>query len=214
MKNEILNHLLEAGYTDIECEAGNENNFFSYCVKFQSRYHPWAALRPYIKIECMNLPLFLPASPRKIISMVDKSLNIDSENSTIECQNVEEILIEKVLATLRRLVAYNDPASRNLMRHIYDISQIVESGFEYRDEHSVIFDKKIQTKIALYGRNCVAFAANPKSVLAYSLESLNTDPRYSNDYEKQINPMLFDEGNSDFDTCIRNFNSIADKLIR
>lgn len=215
IKYAIKNHLERSGFDNVECSARNENNFFNYNIKFKSRYPEWDSLRPLIKIECINIPLFMETSCCEITSIADEYLDISGEHGTFECQNVNEVLVEKVLATLRRLTDDREYyfANPNLMRHIYDVSQIVAAGVTYTAEMSEVFYKKIEKEISMYGGHCAEFANNPKLALINSLNSLNTDPKYREDYEKQIYPMLFDYSNADFDYCLKNFIDIASNLI-
>lgn len=60
IKDNILNLLIDADFENIDASARNENTFFRFNVPYQSVFSEETSLRPYLKIEFINMPIQLP----------------------------------------------------------------------------------------------------------------------------------------------------------
>lgn len=210
IKRAIMASLEEAGFTGADCRAKNENKFFSMNIPFGSAYPAWGVLRPFVRIECIHMPLFFEPSLRPICSITDEILGVPASFGML-CQDMRETLMEKTLAVLRRLTDDRPYYSQNpyLMRHIYDAAKILETGVELDGEMVEAFRKKIGIETAMFGTHCADLARDPVEVMRDALSSLWDDPVHRHDYETMILPMLFDKTNTDYNSCLEAFSGIA-----
>lgn len=215
IKDNILNLLTEEGFGNIDIRARNENTYFRFNVPYESVFGEETALRPYLKIEFINMPTQLPPRWLTINTMSNEILDINDGAFTIPCQAIEEILIEKVLAILRRLSDDRAYYSENpyLMRHIYDISQIVQKGTDQTVDLAELFGNKIGIESDMFENHCVEFAESPYDCLSESLKKLQEESKYRTDYNNQIFEMLAVKEGHDFDSAMKLFVPIADELV-
>lgn len=132
IKNLVNENLLKAGFTDNKLTAKNENAFFRFEIPYNSKFGTYANLRPYLKIEFIQMPILLDPKIQSINSLVNETLGLTDGTFEIPCQALEEITVEKILATLRRLGDDREFYSDNpyLMRHLYDVSHMVDYGLD------------------------------------------------------------------------------------
>lgn len=214
IKHAIASALEDAGFLGADCRARNENKFFSINLPFKSAYPAWGALRPFVRIECVHMPLFFEPSFCQIRSITDEILGIDAHFG-MPCQDMREMLMEKTLAVLRRLTDDRPYYSKNpyLMRHIYDAAQIIRTGITLSDDMIEAFNKKIDIETEMFGTHCADLVRSPMEVLRDALLSLQDDLVHKEDYERMVHSILFDKKGADYDSCLAVFCGVAEKVL-
>lgn len=147
--------------------------------------------------------------------MSNKILGIKDGAFEVPCQSIEEILVEKVLAILRRLSDDRAYYSENpyLMRHIYDIAQIVQKGIDQSVDLTELLVNKIGIESDMFENHCEEFVESPYECLSESLKKLQEEPKYREDYNSQIFEMLAVKDGHEFDSAMKVFVPVADELI-
>lgn len=215
-KHILRDRFEENGFDKIESYGHHENTFLVYEMEYGSIFPTrMQALRPFIKVECINRPLLLPPITRELTSMADRFLGIRDNVFLMGCQRIEETFVEKVMGLLRKLSDdrkehNNDPA---LMRHVHDVSRLVEAGVKITPKIVEIFWDNVETAVRLYGAHTPNFEKNPRRTLLSTLERLKIDPEFRENYDSVIFPVLVDRENADYDHCIAVYAEMAEKLL-
>lgn len=194
--------------------------FFHLTLDYESVFEGTiGALRPKIKVELIHRHTMLPSAQQSFGYLVDKLVNIEPTNPVIiECISIEETLAEKVLSMLRRTAwkwyggqkGEMDPA---LVRHVYDVGQIVGQRPDVLDGASAIFPSLVAKDAEEFGRQYPDFAANAKEILSKALTQLETDAAIFNNYVEKLQPLIYGKVNPTYTDAYAAFEKVAKKMI-
>ena len=192
LRKSLAEHLKEAGFSQSQWEAGNANHYFSFLLGYVSRFPTELALRPEIKLEFTVHTPRLDSVKVQVRSLLSEVLDREEAPVHHQALALQETLMEKVVAFLRRTATWSEenwpktrrsqPEDERLVRHLYDVQQLLQRMPNVIKEDSArqLFEQIITTDRNKYPGKDNAFIENPAQRLANALEQLNT---YSSDFE-------------------------------
>lgn len=217
-KKQIVARLDAAGFSGITCKARNGNQFFSFHIPYESRYADKAtSLRPVIRAEFMTITPQDNCEVRHVTSIVDDLLGETDSQFPVTCLSLRETLIEKTVALLRRMSDDRDSISTNpyLIRHVYDMHQILQQGELAGDERFVsIFRDKLANDIKLFGAHCDEFAANPQQLMLGALNRLAKEPVFEEHYQELLEDLILEAKAPDYETALSDLTAFVAPLIQ
>ena len=192
LRNSLAEYLKEAGFSQSQSEAKNNNHYFYFLLSYVSRFSTELALRPEIKLEFTVHTPRLDSVKVQVRSLLSEVLDRGEVPVHHQALALQETLVEKVVAFLRRTATWSEenwpekrrskPEDERLVRHLYDVQQLLQRMPNVIQEDNVrqLFKQIITTDSNKYLGNDSAFIKNPVQRLANALEQLNT---YSSDFE-------------------------------
>lgn len=198
----------------------DDRRYFHLSLNYQSVFpQTSAALRPQIKLELIHRHTALPAEMMTVGYLFDKLLGRDSAVSVrLACISVSETLAEKVLSMLRRCAwkwyggQVNDIDS-TLVRHIYDVGQIVERMPDALHAATKIFPMLVAKDAEEFGRQYPDFAANAGDILLKALEHLGSDEEQMTNYSEKLVPLIYSPTVPPYQEAYAVFRRVAEALI-
>ena len=206
-KNEIQEHLNASGFDTSIRHQENGNLFFSFEVRYESKFEKRQSLRESILLEFTHVAGKPHSVTRPIREIINEAQSIYPDLGEIECLTIEQTIAEKVLSFLRRApdrsLATFDP---RIVRHIYDIHALTKLGS--RDDESIAryFELAISHDESRYGLN--------RLMLKQSLESLQQSKANYAGLHKDFVVDLTTDAMSDFDECWQVFVDAASELLK
>lgn len=203
--------------------ARNSNGYITANFEYDSVFgNIPQSLRPEIKVEftanaphgdCNSLTL-LPTADRMMAMM---GVGSGNRSSPIKCLGLEETAAEKVISYLRRTAQERAGLGRGeydsyLVRHFYDLHQIMHSGrFVFSDCQS-LFEKIVNLDCRQFGRQFPKFQNRPFSVLDEERRYLKDESSARESYEQKLIPLVWGEC-PPFETSVDSFNGLAEQLL-
>ncbi len=214
LKQDVLVALEGNGYLpDGNLQARNNNGYITGYFRYASRFPLDAALRPTIKIE---ITAFDPASEiadRPLQSILDKVAGRapGAEHPRVPVVSVQDTLADKLVSYLRRTAAHRAGCGPGiyddrLVRHLYDVHQIVTKRPDVITRLGVLFPHVVSRDQTSYGNQFPAFRDNAKEVLQNEIEHLD-DAVTRDRYELFVRDMVYAETPT-FTDVIRTFRAV------
>lgn len=151
-----------------------------------SRFSTELALRPEIKLEFTVHTPRLDSVKVQVRSLLSEVLDRGEVPVHHQALALQETLVEKVVAFLRRTATWSEenwpekrrskPEDERLVRHLYDVQQLLQRMPNVIQEDNVrqLFKQIITTDSNKYLGNDSAFIKNPVQRLANALEQSST----------------------------------------
>lgn len=232
LHEKIEQRLKEIGFTFEDVSSFTENPLvrssrryyelsIDYSTAQQEGTTKIAALRPKLKLEIMVSPHSLSHEYKEISYLHRKLLGLsDSSSFELACIDLHTMLAEKVLAFLRRhawLWSGNQRGSFDdaLVRHIYDVSQLITSHPELLENTKNLFKYFVQQDVQQFGNQYPEFRNSPFSTLRDALQQAKTEQRLfiQKNFEKKLIPLLTTTDVVDFEVIFEKFCVVADALL-
>jgi len=198
----------------------DDHRYFHLSLDYQSVFQrELISLRAEIKVELIHRHTLLPATPLSFGYMLDNLLGRTSSiNVTLPCISIAETLAEKVLAMLRRCAwkwygGQEAEMDLALVRHIYDVGQIIKLIPDALPAACEIFPQLVETDAVEFGRQYPAFVTNPKTTLIQTLLRMETDEQLIKNYSERLLPLIYGKAAPDYVEAFRQFKFISEKLI-
>lgn len=215
LKGALLQKMQDSGFSLVpdSLVARNENRYIAAAFAYQSQFDTSFALRPHLQVEITANTQAGTLRERAISPIVSRIAGIASGHPGVTVIGVEETMAEKVISFLRRTAqdraglergAYDD----YLVRHLYDVHQIVRSGAVDVSVAAELFSVILLRDQTQFGRQFPAFQADPRGVLAAELETLGRDPAHADRYRRRLAPMVYGEAVA-FESAAKTFREVA-----
>lgn len=217
IKDCIVEKLKRNGFDNLEIKSMQENSFFRINIPYESRFaNDNSFLRPYIKIECkavkpLSSSVFMP-----INTIVDEILHLSSDKNIVPCFSMQENMVEKIVAMLRRLTDERDSVSKDkyLLRHVYDVSQLSQCCNNVNiEELNKYFSEKIAYDSIEFAGHCKLFANDPIQAMTSSLQRLIENRDFEQQYNESLSHMVYHNCFVPYSEAIANFCRVAQPLI-
>ena len=183
----------------------NENRFFQIHLEYPKHHREVSALRPYLQLEVTESELMQEPLLRSISSLYAEVTNQQPEVSAFKCIDLETTAAEKLVALLRRIAAFSRDNSRKndptLIRHMYDLCLIDDADLDI-DLVNRLVPKVIETDQKDFGKQHREFSVDPVNELRYGFDQLKSDPKYKQNYEEFIGPLVYHKTPPDWNTCM------------
>ncbi|GAB7126428.1 nucleotidyl transferase AbiEii/AbiGii toxin family protein [Silvimonas sp. JCM 19000] len=220
-----VEHLLhELGFSFVAAKGNpltrDKHRYYCLRVAYHAEFHNISrALRPELRLELIHRPPLLPADAQAIGYLLDSQINRPNPAQfPMACISIAETLAEKVLSLLRRCAWYWDGYQRGefdtaLVRHIYDVSQIVQQRPDMMAVARHIFGGIVSKDVEEFRGQHPEFDATPYEVLRRTLERAAIDTGLRENYENRLKPLLFAANRPEFDVYFADFLDVATRLL-
>lgn len=226
MHQAVAELLGKLGFPLIE-QAGNppirdSHRYFLVDAGYKTAFDVISSLRPVLKLELIERQPLLPLERQRFGYLY-------------------ETLAEKVLSLLRRCAddwdghqARRDKARQGaaqdgqsedggnvrkygidptLVRHIYDVAQIVKAAPPSLDAAHSIFAALLEKDRAEFAGQNPEFDMDPVGVLTRTLAAASSNAWFRQQYEKVLMPLVYDNEPPGFDESFAAFEAIAAALL-
>lgn len=225
LRYNLSEHLRQAKFS-LERQTRDKGRYFHFSLKYTSRF-PMPledlSLRDAIKLEFIACTPLLDLEEVQIRSMLGEVLNRQEAPVRYQALALQETLVEKVIAFLRRTASWTegnwpkvdhiDPDQERLVRHLYDVKQLLQNRPNIVREGNLqqLFEHVIANDQARY--NDPAFKRNPTLRLANALEQLRTySSHFEPLYNKFVNDLVWGQA-VDFNKAHEAFNQLVSCLL-
>ena len=206
IKRLIREQIAKSGFeVSIESEL-NGNQFFSFTVRYESRFEKVSSLRETILLEFTHVdrPPATVTKPLSEIVNVLQGLEIDL--GQIECLTLEQTIAEKVLSFVRRAPDLSHPTfDPRIVRHLYDLRAISRLEGIKSSLVRLHFEEARSFDRSRYGFSEAEARANV-ATLHSSKET------YRPLFESFVRDLTTDNSN-EFDECWSSFITLANNLL-
>ena len=226
LHDEVERRLIAQGFQLVKMDSGenprSRDNRRYYClaVSYKSEFQDVSgALRPQLKLELIHRHPKLPLEQREMGYLLAKFIpDRDPIRFKMTTISVAETLAEKVLSLLRRCAWKWDGYQRGefdtaLVRHVYDVWQIVGSQPESVDVARSVFASLVKKDIEEFQGQHPEFDAQPYAVLLRTLNRVTVDSGLAQNYEQRLKPLLFASTAPEFNECLATFAEAAALLV-
>jgi predicted nucleotidyltransferase component of viral defense system len=206
-------------------EAGivtlNENRYFCFSLGYLPQFPLVPALRAELRLDfTAHTPLLYPV-PVQVRPLLAEFMELDAQVVEHQVVLLQETLAEKVVSFLRRTAGWQEQAERDpdddmLVRHLYDVHQLLEvvpSDPEAQELQSDLFTKIVAGDQAKFGRQDSSFGANPRERLQQALAQLQTSAEVAELYERFVSELVWGEP-VPFAEARAGFVALAARLLR
>ena len=108
LRNDLAEHLKEAGFSQIQPKAFHANHYFYFLLSYVSRFSTELALRPEIKLEFTVHTPRLDSVKVQVRSLLSEVLDRGEVPVHHQALALQETLVEKVVAFLRRTATWSE----------------------------------------------------------------------------------------------------------
>ncbi len=220
----------------------DSHRYYLVDAGYKTAFDVISSLRPVLKLELIERQPLLPLE-RQRFGYLYETLAGQPPSTTVEfdCISVAETLAEKVLSLLRRCAddwdghqARRDKARQGaaqdgqsedggnvrkygidptLVRHIYDVAQIVKAAPPSLDAAHSIFAALLEKDRAEFAGQNPEFDMDPVGVLTRTLAAASSNAWLRQQYEKVLMPLVYDNEPPGFDESFAAFEAIAAALL-
>ena len=171
--------------------SGNQSQFFSANLAYQSLFTTGYGLRPHIRIEMsFHAPALKPID-RPIQSLIAQARRHPPEVPNFPCIDPIETAADKLSALAWRVCMRQRGAEDDdptMIRHLYDHLAALESHIAGAKEFEALVR---ETAAADAGRGGAAVPSNPEERFAAMLDLLNGDKLWAAEYDRFVLQVSF-----------------------
>lgn len=187
-----------------------------YQIKYDANFKPIEALRPNLQLEITEASPSTGISIRKIDSLLFESAGIGDGSLTIDCITVETTAAEKFVSLLRRTAAFARDSEKKddptLIRHVYDLHLILESGTD-TDQIADLIETVIEQDAKQFGNQHPEFQSAPQDELKFGLKLMSAGGVFKDRYDNFIGPLVYHSSPPTWEEAIASLNKLASKMI-
>ena len=219
IKQEFVADLAAMGHPlEGEVKARNNNAYIMGNFIYAPRFPLDASLRPAIKLEITAFEPASEVSELPLRSILDKIAGRmpDVETPRVPIVSVQDTLADKLVSYLRRTAADRAGCGRGeyddrLVRHIYDVHQIVTKKPDVVEKAAPLFAQIMERDRKTYGNQFPAFQESPISVLRDEMGHLH-DMVTRDRYEAFVRTMVYGDTPT-FTEAARTFQEVTEAFI-
>lgn len=204
--------------TPEQISVGNEGQFMQIYLYYDTKQNQHPVLRPHILLEFFQADLKMDTLQLPITSLIKETLGDAVPHATqfITCIGIEETFAEKWVALLRRgsLSQHNQKENTLLIRHLYDIYKLSNQIKVESNDNIIALIKTITEEDRFRYRNQdQVYFQNPIETFSKTLNAINTDMAWKNDWETFMNSMVFHYDRVLFITATEKFMEISNFIL-
>ncbi len=135
LKKDIVQALLNVGFEegDIQLKALDRNSCVEFTAEYSTHFDVEPAMRAAIKLELNYTNLSVPSVDLDMGLLFDELAGKKTQTIKMQCVDIREALIEKLVSFPRRLAMHLTDAERfkfdkALVRHLFDVHRIVQGN--------------------------------------------------------------------------------------
>lgn len=194
----------------------NEYRYAEFLITYPQTQAAVPALRPHLKLDLTQSTLMQPPVITSLQSLYSEALNQAAEVSGFPSVDIQSTASEKLVALLRRTAQVDRDSFRKddktLVRHVYDLHLIVESGCDL-EPIGPLLQQVMKTDAEQFGRQHEQFLADPKAEMLHGLRCLQTNPIHKERYETFIGPLVYHESPAQWDEAIKALTDLTNQLL-
>jgi len=181
-RKEVLDALVQEGFA-LQGEAliGNNSQFFSAKLGYDSLFATAPGLRPHIQIEMTFDAPALPSIERPISSLIAQGQRAAPEISAFACVDPVEAAADKLSALAWRVCVRERGSDRDdptIVRHLHDLAAL-EPMVATSPAFARLVSQAAQDDT---GRGGAGVPAKPEGRFALMLDRLSADPLWAREY--------------------------------
>ena len=198
--------------------SSNQGASRCYEIEYLKKY-THASLRPELKLEFIEMKQYLLAPLScSVGSIYARETGQDDEIKNIHCDAIEVILVEKLIALLRRTALtvrnHSTDDDETLIRHIYDLYFICEECHYDKNQVESIIIEVIDNDRNKFGNKHPEFNKDPYSELNFGLQNLAEDKLYRNRYENFLAPLVYHDNPPTWEQGLDNVKNLLLKHVK
>ncbi len=215
IKSKIKNLIVNSEFSIVSENASDNNKYFNFEIGYKSRFALDTGLRSEIKLDIKSDRLETEPLSQNVKTLLFRDLRMPEDNNFWECINPGQTMVEKIIALLWRWNEIVEGASeikdRNLVRHIYDVSQIVD-GLGDLNSWKSIFDSVLMREVKSGRSKSIEFRKNPKRALNVSLDDLISSKEVAVGYQQFVSNLVAGP-HVGHDLAIAKFTTVAKEFL-
>lgn len=218
LKKDIVEALVSIGFgaEEIGQEALDGNSYVVFNAEYSTHFEFEPAMRATMKLELNTTSLSLPSVEFEIGLLFNQLAGIeDPQKLKMQCVNIQEALVEKLVSFPRRLAMHLTAPERfkfdtALVRHLFDVHRIIENMPELNKEQAlkpllaIAMDKDAKD----FARQYPGFLTNPVGEINNAMNVAISDSSYRNMYNKFVAVMVYGADVPSFDDAIGCFVNV------
>ncbi|MFT5588329.1 MAG: putative nucleotidyltransferase component of viral defense system [Bradyrhizobium sp.] len=212
LKQDIVEALKSTGFgaDEIGQEALDGNTYVVFNIAYSTHFEFEPAMRATVKLELNTTHLSLPSVQFEIGLLFNQLAGIeDSQKLKMQCVNIREALVEKLISFPRRLAMHLTAPERfkfdaALVRHLFDVHRIIQNMPELNREQTLkpLLAIAMEKDAKDFARQYPEFLANPVGEINKAMKVAMSDPAYRNKYDKFVAVMVYGAEVPSFDEAI------------
>ncbi|EGF32121.1 Inorganic pyrophosphatase/exopolyphosphatase [Oxalobacteraceae bacterium IMCC9480] len=212
LKQDIVEALERIGFGngEIDQEALDENTYVVFNAGYSTHFEFEPSMRATVKLELNTTHLSLPSVQFEIGLLFNQLAGIeDSQKLTMQCVNIREALVEKLVSFPRRLAMHLTAPERfkfdtALVRHLFDVHRIIQNMPALNQEQTLkpLLAIAMEKDAKDFARQYPGFLANPVGEINNAMKVATADIAYRNMYDKFVAVMVYGADVPSFDEAI------------
>jgi predicted nucleotidyltransferase component of viral defense system len=177
----------------------NESRYFYFALGYTPQFPLVAALRAELRVDfTVQAPLLTPA-PVQIRPLLAEVLPLEAQEVEHQAVAAAETMVEKVVSFLRRTACWpeqeeRDPDDGQLVRHLYDVHQllaVISTDPAARQVQQHLFNQTVAGDQQKFGRQDPLLGDDPRRRLAQALEQLQSSREIEELYERFVGELVW-----------------------
>ena len=223
LKKTIFELLLSVGFDNdsIKITARDGNRYVVLDAAYGSHFEQSPAMRANMKIELNHTSMVSHPTKREIGLLFDVLADIPRSSAIqMDCVDIREALVEKMLSFPRRLALWMHDQSRGfdkaLVRHIYDVHEISTKMPEIVSETETLRSMMLSamSKDAVdFASQHPGFAADPVGELEKAMSHASENTSFRDMFDEFVSVMVYARPTLNFDQALERYMAILDNLM-
>lgn len=223
LKAAVIAQLLTVGFDRdlIRVTARDGNRYIVLDAAYGSHFEHSPAMRANMKIELNHTVMALPAVRRPIGLLFDVLAHLPpSASIEMDCVDMREALVEKMVSFPRRLALWLQDPSRGfdkaLVRHLYDVYEVSEKMPEViagLKQLRPLMLATIEKDAADFASHHPGFVANPVAELTCAMSHALHDSSIRTMFDEFVSVMVYSSSVPMFDPVVARYAKILDELL-
>lgn len=187
LRDSIEKILVALGFQVLEKFTRDSRRYFCFELGYESSMENLISLRNHILLEFTSSFIYPEKENRKIETLLYRDGALSNPYQfDFPCVTPLQTTAEKILGLLRKVEAITTGENERLMRHIYDIHQVVRNDFKPKELNEIIA-LAVAEDYARYPTNYPAeLKNNPRKYLDQASTQLLSTPNLNQIYENFV----------------------------
>ena len=199
----------------------DSHRYLAAHVQYDNRLGTSQAIRPALKIEMIHRHPRLDLDTCQFGYLHERVAGLPSTLPApvqMQCVGLAETIAEKTISLLRRAHwnwsgGQDKPLDPTLVRHIYDVHEIVSRHPEVASGAVDFFADLVAGDQREFAGRDPEFDRNARGTLLHTLDLAQTHPVLSNSYQDRLIPLIYAQQIPEFKTALATFTAAASRLI-
>ncbi|MCF6808581.1 nucleotidyl transferase AbiEii/AbiGii toxin family protein [Thiotrichales bacterium 19S9-12] len=220
-RKELLQALLDNGFIldNDSVKIRNEGQFISIRAKYHSLYQNQLPvhLKPYLALELFLGEVKLPMVNHMITPLIRQTFGdkVKLPEINVVCMSITETAAEKWVALTRRIATISQCEhyyDQDLVRHIYDLYMIQSKYLLDKLDFTKVVKSIVENDRLHFKKHSDLYYQNPITAIKQSLNELETNPIWSENWSLFIDTMVYGEHPS-YQVAIKNLKTLSEIAI-